>query len=188
MGHKGTVVLETERLILRPFKLNDLNSIYANCWSNYDVWKWTNYEQMSCVEDVIHKAKMFTEKWLNAYNDPKRYSWAIVVKETNEVIGRYFGMNLDDDLNEIELTYEIGQKWWNKGIVTEATKRIIKFFFEEVGINRLYAYHAKDNIPSGKVMQKCGMQYEGTHRESDRNNQGICDAVQYAILKRDWNG
>ena len=48
------------------------------------------------------------------------------------------------------------------------------------------SWHDPRNPNSGKVMQKCGMKYEGTLRSTDRNNQGICDAVCYGLLKEEW--
>ncbi len=57
------------------------------------------------------------------------------------------------------------------------------FFFGKVGVNRIEARHDPGNPNSGKVMMKCGMRYEGTLRSSDRNNQGICDASYYSLLK-----
>ena len=186
MEHKGTVVLETKRLILRPFCMEDLEQIYNNCWSEKDVWKWTNYVPMNSVEDVINAANMFTENWLGAYQRPNRYSWAIQLKESGEVIGRYFGMNPDDKLSQVELAYEMGKKWWNRGLMTEATKRVIDFFFREVGFNRVYAYHAGENPSSGRVMQKCNMVYEGTLRQAGWCNNGLIDKVCYSILLSEY--
>ena len=59
---------------------------------------------------------------------------------------------------------------------------VMDFFFDEVGVNRVEARHDANNPHSGAVMKKCGMQYEGILRQSDRNNQGIVDAVWYGIL------
>jgi len=53
-------------------------------------------------------------------------------------------------------------------------------------MNRIEAKHDINNPHSGGVMKKCGMKHEGTSRASDRNNQGICDIIQYAILREDW--
>lgn len=138
MIHKGTAYLETERLILRQFKKEDIKQIFYNCWSDKEVWKWTNYAPMDCIEDVMANADMFTDNWLNAYERKNRYSWAIELKETGEVIGRYFGMHPDDELRQVELACEIGQAWWNQGLMTEATKKIIEFFFKEVGLSILF--------------------------------------------------
>ena len=64
MEHKGTITLETERLILRRFVPEDMEQIFNNCWSDYEVWKWTNYAPMHKIEDVVNNAKMFTDRWL----------------------------------------------------------------------------------------------------------------------------
>jgi aminoglycoside 6'-N-acetyltransferase I len=62
----------------------------------------------------------------------------------------------------------------------------VRFFFEDVGVNRIESRHDPRNPNSGKVMQKAGLRYEGTSLESDWNNQGICDAANYAILAKDY--
>lgn len=186
MMHKGTVTLETERLVLRRFTMEDIEQIYNNCWSEYEVWKWTNYEPMYFVEDVINTAEMFTDKWFAAYDKPNRYSWAIQLKSTGEVIGRFFGMHPDDRLNQIELAYEIGQKWWNQGLMTEAVKKVIDFFFNEVCFNRIQSHHAVENPASGKVMQKCGMSYEDIMRQACKCNNGLFDKVNYAMLADEY--
>ena len=109
MTHKGTVYLETPHLILRRFQKEDLEQIYYNCWNDKEVWKWTNYAPMNCIADVMTNANMFTNNWLNAYEKSDRYSWAVQLKETGEVIGRYFGMHPDDELRQVELACEIGR-------------------------------------------------------------------------------
>lgn len=182
MNHLGTLKLETKRLVLRRFEKEDLEQIFQNCWSDFEVWKWTLYKPMHNIKDVINIAEMFTDKWFGAYERPNRYSWAIQHKDSGEVIGRLFGMHPDDDLSQIELTYEIGKFWWNKGLMTEVVDEVIKFFFTLVGLNRIYSCHASDNPASGKVMQKCGMTYEGTMRQACKCNCGIFDKVNYAIL------
>ena len=185
MEHKGTVALETERLILRRFMREDLEPMFYNCWGDFDVWKWTNYAPLNSVEDVI-KADMFTEGWLGAYRYPKRYSWAIQLKETGEVIGRLFAKPSDDTLREVELTCELGKRWWNRGLMTEAVKRVISFFFEEVGLNRVFAWNARENPASGRMQEKAGMKWEGTLRQAGVCNNGIFDKEIHGILAEDY--
>jgi ribosomal-protein-alanine N-acetyltransferase len=67
--------------------------------------------------------------------------------------------------------------------MSEALKAVMDFFFDEVGANRIESRHDPNNPHSGMVMKKCGMQYEGTMRLSDKNNQGVCDASWYALLR-----
>lgn len=184
MEHKGTVRLETPRLILRQFGLSDLEPMYHNCWQYEAVTRWTSYAPMQTLSDVQNNAGMFTEKWLN-YDHPKRYSWAVVEKASGQVIGRMFGMHPDDDIREIELAYELGPDFWNRGLMSEAVQAVLLFFLKEVGLNRVFAYHASENPASGRVMQKCGMVYEGTLRQAGKCNKGVIDMVCYSMLASD---
>lgn len=70
--------------------------------------------------------------------------------------------------------------------MTEAVERVLDFFFCEIQFNRVYAYLAHENPASGRVMQKCGMNYEGTMRQACLCNRGVFDRVNYAILAEDY--
>ena len=185
MEHKGTVQLETPRLSLRRFLPEDLEPMYENCWRHKSVTQWTSYAPMNCLDDVQGSAAMFTEKWLS-YDNPKRYSWAIVEKQSGQVIGRMFGMDPDDSIRQVDLAYEMGPGWWNRGLMTEAVQAVLPFFLQEVGFNRVFAYHAPENPASGRVMQKCGMTYEGTLRQAGKCNYGIIDVVCYSMLASEY--
>jgi len=63
---------------------------------------------------------------------------------------------------------------------------MLRFFFEDVGVNRIDSRHDPRNPNSGRVMVHCGMHREGTVRQGDLNNQGICDYVLYGILAEDY--
>ena len=78
------------------------------------------------------------------------------------------------------------QEYNNSDFYQWAFKAIIPFFFEEVGVNRIESQHDPNNPNSGKVMQKCGLKYEGTLRQADWNNKGIVDACMYSLLKSEW--
>jgi ribosomal-protein-alanine N-acetyltransferase len=69
--------------------------------------------------------------------------------------------------------------------MTEALGAVMTFLFDHVQANRIDSRHDTRNPRSGAVMVKCGMVFEGIHRQSDRNNQGICDAAWYAALRSD---
>lgn len=182
MQHKGTIVLETPRLILRRFVPEDLEPMFLHCWSEREVWKWTNYAPMKCMCDVMTNAHMFTPNWLGAYERPNRYSWAIHSKSDGHAIGRMFGMHPDDERKEIELAYELGSRWWNQGLMTEAVRATIDFFFLEVGLRRIHAYHADKNLASGRVMQKCGMHLVEIVPSGCYCNAGTFDRINYEIL------
>ena len=184
MKHQGTKTLESERLILRRFAIDDAQAMYEN-WANDDeVTKfltWPTPSDVSVSKSVINS-------WLELYQKPEHYSWAIVLKEIDEPIGSIAAVEQRDDTKMVHIGYCIGRKWWNKGYTSEALNKLIHFFFEEVGVNRIESRYDLRNPNSGKVMHKCGLQYEGTMRQSDINNQGgVCDAVWYAILAKDFN-
>ena len=80
----------------------------------------------------------------------------------------------------------MSDRFWGRGIMPEAFREVIRFLFEEVGMNRIESTHDVNNPKSGRVMEKCGLRCEGIHRQADRNNQGVCDSVCRAILKEDY--
>ena len=71
--------------------------------------------------------------------------------------------------------------------MSEAFARTISFLFEEVGAQRIESQHDPNNPASGKVMEKCGLKYEGTLRKADWSNKGIVDAAIYGLLKEEYN-
>ena len=102
MTHKGTTILETERLILRRFSKSDLELIFRNCWSDPDVWKWTNYETMNSIEDIINLNNIFTDYWFAKYEKQDFYNWGMQLKSSGEVIGRIRGAIPDDQINRVD--------------------------------------------------------------------------------------
>lgn len=180
MLHCGTQKLETERLILRRFTRGDAVAMYKNWASDNEVTKYLTWPAHSGID--VSKAVL--EKWVNAYSDEKYYQWAIVLKENgDEPIGSISAVKMNEDVSMVHIGYCIGRTWWRKGITSEALRAVMDFFFDRVNVNRIEARHDPENPNSGKVMMKCGMKYEGTLRSSDRNNQGICDASYYSLLK-----
>ena len=182
LTHKGTQTIETSRLILRRAVRDDAEPMFRNWASDSEVTKyltWPTYEKVETAHQIL-------DLWVGEYEKPNYYQWMIVLKELGEPIGSISVVRQNDRVEEAEIGYCIGSHWWHKGIMTEALNAVIEYLFIEVGMNRVAARHDPNNPHSGGVMRKCGMKYEGTHRACDRNNQGICDAAQYAILRSEW--
>ena len=180
--HKGTQTMETPRLILRRAVREDAEAMFRNWASDPEVTKYLTWP----VHDSIAVSETVIESWLREYEKESYYQWMILLKELGEPIGSISVVRQNASVAEAEIGYCIGRPWWHKGIVSEALAAVIEYLFTEVGMNRVAARHDPNNPHSGGVMRKCGMRYEGTHRGADRNNQGICDAVQYAILRSEW--
>lgn len=183
MEHKGTITLETKRLILRRFTVEDAEAAFKNWTSSDAVTKFLRWE--------THKDITVTRGYINFllenYKKNDGYDWAIVLKELGEPIGSMGAVELNERAQCVEIGYCIGEKWWRHGYTSEALAAVIRFFFEEVGVNRVYSEHDPKNPNSGKVMEKCGMKYEGTLRQADFNNSGICDTCIYGILAEEYN-
>ena len=182
LTHKGTQPVETTRLILRRAIREDAEAMFRNWASDPKVTKyltWPTYEKVETAYQIL-------DVWSKEYEKPNYYQWMIVLKELDEPIGSISVVRQNDRIEEAEIGYCIGSRWWHQGIMTEALTAVIEYLFTEVGMNRVAARHDPNNLHSGGVMRKCGMKYEGTNRACDRNNQGICDAAQYAILRSEW--
>lgn len=180
MENKGTEILQTEHLILRPFSLDDAEPMFRNWASDNEVTKfltWPAYKDVSVAVATL-------SDWVSKYSDRSFYQWAITLKNNiDEPIGSISIVNeIDDVIKDAEVGYCIGKQWWHQGITSEAMKAVIEFMFDKVGVNRVSARHDVLNPNSGKVMQKCGLRYEGTLRRAAKNNQGVCDICCYGIL------
>lgn len=182
MNHKGTILLETDRLILRKFVIDDVEAMYHNWASKDEVTKFLPWPTHSDVE--ITRAVL--SGWIDDYNKADCYNWAIELKETGEVIGNISVVHIKENIECTEIGYCMGTKWWGLGIMPEAGKEVVRYLFEEVGFNKITAKHDKNNPKSGRVMQKIGMTYEGILRKPEFCNQGAADKVWYSILRDEY--
>ena len=183
LTHKGTQTIETDRLILRRAVQEDAQPMFRNWASDPEVTKYMTWP----AHGSIAVSEMVIGSWIQEYEQDSYYQWMIVLKELGQPIGSISVVRRNDPVEEAEIGYCIGSSWWHKGITTEAFSAVIGYLFTEVGMNRIVARHDPNNPHSGGVMRKCGLTYEGTSRSSSRNNQGICDAANYAILRSEWN-
>ncbi len=167
-------------MILRRYINADAAAMYKNWASDQEVTRfltWSTHPNQEVSARVI-------EDWVNQYSDDSYYHWAIVLKNNGEEpIGDIAVVSLKENVSMAHVGYCIGRNWWHQGITSEALKAVMEFLFDVVAVNRIEARHDPRNPNSGGVMEKCGMKYEGTLHSSDWNNQGICDACYYALLK-----
>lgn len=181
--HKGTKQMETERLILRKFKENDAIDMYNNWASDSEVTKYLTWS----VHGSIETSKGLIGMWIEDYSNKEHYQWAIALKENGQVIGNISLTAIDNDNENCEVGYCIGKNFWNKGIVTEAFSKVIEFAFNEIGFQCIGARYDVSNTASGRVMEKCGLKYEGTLRKIDRDNSGnLIDCSYYSILREEF--
>lgn len=170
---------ETDRLILRKFKADDAEQIFNNYSSKDTVTKYLSWKTHKSVED----AKSFLNGFvLPAYENDDTYRWAIVLKETNEVVGSIDVVRMDKPKKKVELGWVLDDTHWGKGIMPEAGKIVLDYLVEE-GFERIQAFHNIENGKSGRVMEKIGMQFEGVLRKFTTNNDGeLIDVKMYAYV------
>ncbi|MCB0375693.1 MAG: GNAT family N-acetyltransferase, partial [Sinomicrobium sp.] len=148
----GFPTLETERLILNQLKATDIHSIVTYA-GNEKVSKMTlNIPYPYTDLDAVY--------WINASREGARkkeqYTFAVRLKESKYFIGG-MGLKLTPKWQRAELGYWIAEPYWNQGFATEAAAAVLRFGFETLCLNKIYATHLVENPASGRVMIKNGM-------------------------------
>lgn len=165
--------MQTDRLKLRSFKLDDAKRVQELAG---DV---KVYESTLNVPHPYEDG--MAETWISSL-DPKS-TFAIELIETGELIGT-ISLSIHERHDKAELAYWIGHPYWNKGYCTEAARLVLKYGFETLQLNRIFAYAMTSNPGSYKVMEKIGMSYEGLHKEVIKKDNIYYDLVSYAILRQ----
>jgi len=170
-------LITTERLFLRPFTTSDVPTVAQIC-NNYNLVK-------STLLLPYPYTKADAMSWISThYEGVKNYvnvSLAIVKKETNTLIGS-ISLSIKQQHNHAEMGYWIAEEEWGKGYGTEAAKALLNYAFNELHLHRVHAKFFTTNPASGKIMQKCGMQHEGTLASHLKRFDEWKDVALYGIL------
>jgi len=136
-----------------------------------DVFEYASVPEVSrYVSWVPHRTlripNHFSKHVLYQYEKGIPTSWGIELKENGKLIGTggYLWWALEH--SKAELGYVISNQYWNRGYATETLRKILEFGFEAMSLERIEARCFVENIPSERVMQKCGMKLEGILRSS----------------------
>ena len=172
-------VLETKRMILRPWKIDDLDDFYEYA-KDANVGPNAGWEPHANKDVSMMILKSFIEK------DEVR---AILLKENGKVIGSV-GVHSDEKRKGVKakmIGYVLSKDYWGKGLMSEAVKEVLRYLFEEEKYDVISCYHYPFNIQSKRVIEKCGFNYEGTLRLSSQiYNGSVYDDVCYSITKTDY--
>jgi len=177
-------MLSTDHLIIRPFLESDYKDLYEYL-SLKETYRFEPGEPISLKE----AKKLCLERAKGTD------FWAVILKENKKLIGHVSFLQTEP---KFFLTWEIGYifnpAFQNKGYASEATRAIIKYAFTILGAHRVIGYCNPENIPSWKVLEKCGMKREALFRKRAffrKNESGEplwFDACEYAILAEDLTG
>lgn len=173
--------IETPRLCLRRMKVSDGRDMYA----------------YACRDSVTrfllwdpHPDAAYTKKYLNMlqglYRTGDFYDWGVEWKQTGKLIGTCGFTSFDLPNEKGEIGYVLSPDFWGMGIAAEAVMAVMEFGFHTLSLHRIEARYIYGNDRSRRVMEKCGMHYEGIARglmliKGEHRDIGIC-----AILRREF--
>lgn len=173
--------LKTERLTLRKLNLTDASDIFQFT-KEPSITKFLTWNAHKSEQET----SFFLESVLVKYEKGEPAQWAIVLNETNTVIGISGFINHYTEHKKAEIAYIMSEKYSGKGYMTEALLKILKTGFFELNLNRIEAKCEKDNFASEKVMQKLGMSIEGCFKQYLFIKGKHRDFKFYSILKKDF--
>ena len=172
-------VLETERLVLRPFERDDLDDFYTYA-KNPNVGPNAGWKP--------HENKRESRRILREFIEGEE-NWAITLKDEGKVIGS-IGLHPDHkrDFEQARmLGYGLNEPYWGQGLMTEAARRVVRYVFQKTPIVILSIYHYPYNQRSRRVIEKCGFHHEGTLRMAVRLFDGrVCDHVCYSMTREEF--
>ncbi len=153
--------LQTRRLLLRKMLKTDYRDMYEYASqervTQYLLWR-------------PHDSEAYTYKYLqyiqSRYRAGDFYDWAIVVRGQNKMIGTCGFTSFNTEANSAEVGYVLNPAYWGFGLAPEAVSAVLRFGFVDLRLNRIEARYMEGNSRSRRVMEKVGMRYEGTNRES----------------------
>lgn len=160
-------VLETPRLILRSFTLDDVDAMYQ-LMTVPDVIRYVGNKPAQSKQDVLDYLQQHPLRDYQIYGYGR---FACVWKETGQVIG-FSGIKLLEEISETELGYRFLPEYWGKGLATEAGSAVIEFA-QGLGLTRLVAVIHPDNEGSKQVATKLGFSLEGKTELSLIENQHL---------------
>lgn len=183
MEHKGTQQLKTDRLILRKFVKTDYEKVFIHWANNPKVafyTTWDTHENRSITQNYV--------SWLiNQYSKSDFYCWGIEYK--GDLVGEISVVEKIDYYDSCEIGYVLSEKYWGKGIMTEACRCVLNYLFETIGYRKITASCDEMNIGSSKVLENVGMTLEGNLRQHIIRKDGTYgNSKVYGMLSSEFSG
>ena len=173
-------IIQTERLTLRPCKSVDVVQL-REILSDPDVMIYSGLDVNDYMKNAEDELQWFNH--LDAGDSGIR--WVISLKDHDHYIGDLGFLEIDHGNKRAEVSYKLTQNNWNKGLMTEALKTILKYGFTELGLNKVTAQVHTDNHVSQHLLKKLGFTVEGTLREHEYLYGQYADVTIFGLLKRE---
>lgn len=173
--------ISTPRLLLREFVHSDWEAVQVYS-SDPEVAKFVEWGPNTPAE-----TKAFVRRAIDLSKDRPRFSYelAVVLGSTDKVIGGC-GLTVVNKPMTAALGYVFAKEFWGQGIAAEAASALMQFGFQDLKLHRIYATCDSRNTGSARVMQKCGMRFEGEFKADMLVKGTWRDTKLYAILESEW--
>lgn len=175
--------LETDRLILRGMRVSDAEDMYAYA-KRPSVTEYLTWNPHGSVEETREYLTYVAQR----YRTGDFYDWSVVDKESGHMVGTCGFTSFSCPNDSAEIGYVLNPDYQEKGLATEAVRRVLTFGFEELGLHRIEARFIEGNTASLRLMERVGMTFEGYARESMRikgryRTIGTCAILRHEFLK-----
>ena len=148
--------LDTARLHLRPFSLDDIDTLHR-LWTNPDVRRYLWDDEIIPRET----AEAVVRSSLTSFQEHRFGFWVLTIPNEETVIG-FCGLRFFDDPPEVEILYGLDPTHWGKGLATEAAQAILRYGFEQLGLTQIWGGTDAPNVASIRVLERLGMTYQKT--------------------------
>ena len=173
-------VLKTERLLLRQPRLSDAADVFV--FSSDPVVQKYNAEPTTDIAEAEELIRAYNAE----YEKKDGVIWGITRQGIDTVIGM-IGFHYWSVHNRAMLGYDLAHEFWGRGIGSEASRRVIRFGFENMGLNRIEAPTIEDNYESVRMLEKLGFTCEGIRREYSLEEDGkYHGSAMYALLLSEY--
>jgi [ribosomal protein S5]-alanine N-acetyltransferase len=169
--------LWSERLQLRPMQPEDAQAMYAFA-SDPEIAAMGMWEPLKSLE----ACRADIEDMLTTEEQGIDWTWAVVLRQEQQMIGMCQLLNYRVQHARTELGYMYNRAYWGKGYATEAASLVVDFAFTRLHVHRVEATVLATNVASIHLLKKIGMQYEGCKREARREKTGFVDLHFYGML------
>ncbi|KGE16612.1 GNAT family N-acetyltransferase [Paenibacillus wynnii] len=182
MGNNATIYTETNRLVLRSFCLEDVESFYIYR-SNPDIARfqsWDNYQRnqaVTFINEQIESSPNIPGSWLQ---------YAVALKTTNQLIGDCAVHTPIAESDIVEIGFTFASEYQGKGYATEAVKGLLGYLFEIFNKHKVIAYTNVENESSVRLLERVGMRREGHLLQNYKSKGKWVDEYLYAILQQEW--
>ena len=171
--------MKTERLVLRPLRLEDVDDIYSYAKDQ----EYARYARLQHPRPYVRRsAEEFIARQVLA---PWSIDPAFAIVRDSVVVGG-IDLAIDETHKIAELGYDLARVHWGKGLMLEAARAVLDWAFEEHGLAKVFATADLRNRRSTRVLEKLGMAREAVLRSQRRGYEGRVDEVYYGILRDEW--